>query len=89
MKKLLFLLALLPLFLLAQNSWVNVQLLTDDYPGETSWSITPPGGSPIIAQNEPNLSENTLYNDRNELSRSINYTEYNKGGIYEIIFKNY
>ena len=63
MKKLLFLLALLPLFLLAQNSWVNVQLLTDDYPGETSWSITPPGGSPIIAQNEPNLSENTLYND--------------------------
>ena len=27
-----------------QNSWVNVQLLTDDYPEETSWIITPPGG---------------------------------------------
>ena len=36
---------------LGQNSWVNVQFLTDNYSSETSWTITPPGGSPIIAQN--------------------------------------
>lgn len=46
-----------------QNSWINVQLLTDDYPEETSWTITPPGGSPIIGQNDSNLAENTFYSD--------------------------
>ena len=65
MKKLqlLLLTLLIPFLGYTQNSWINIQLLTDDYPEETSWTITPPGGSPIIAQNEPNLSENTLYND--------------------------
>ena len=28
----------------SQNSWINIQLLTDNYPTETSWQITPPGG---------------------------------------------
>ena len=51
MRLILFLLTFLPLVTLGQNSWVNVQLLTDNYPSETSWNITPPGGSPIIAQN--------------------------------------
>ena len=27
---------------LGQNSWVNVQFLTDNYSSETSWTITPP-----------------------------------------------
>lgn len=46
-----------------QNSWVNVQLLTDNYSSETSWTITPPGGSPIIAQNDSSLTSLTLYSD--------------------------
>ena len=71
MKKLLFLLTLLPTILLAQNSWVNVQLLTDDYPGETSWTITPPNGSPIIAQNDSGLAPNTLYSDTIPLGGDI------------------
>ena len=39
MRKLLFLLALLPSILFAQDSWVNVQVQPDNYPGETSWEI--------------------------------------------------
>ena len=74
MKKLLLLLALLPSFLFSQNSWVNVQLLTDDYPEETSWTITPPSGSPIIAQNDSLLEENTLSDKGNMfLSLIIKY----------------
>ena len=46
MRKILVLLALLPTVIFAQNSWINIQLLTDDYPEETSWTITPPGGAP-------------------------------------------
>ena len=45
----------------AQNSWINIQLLTDDYPTETSWNITPPNGSPIIIQNGSGMLPNTLY----------------------------
>mgnify|MGYP001231352510 CR=1 FL=1 len=61
MKKLLLILALLPTMLLAQNSWINIQLLTDNYPGETSWQITPPGGSPIIIGNDSITESNFLY----------------------------
>jgi len=43
------------------DSWIHVQLMTDDYPDETTWTITPPGGSPIILQNESNMLPNTLY----------------------------
>ena len=61
MKKLLLLSLLVPFLGLAQNSWINIQLLTDNYPTETSWNITPPNGSPIIIQNESNMTPNTLY----------------------------
>ena len=71
MRKFLFLLALLPTVLLAQNSWVNVQLLTDNYAGETSWTITPPNGSPIIAQSDSVLQDNTLYSDTIPLGGDI------------------
>ena len=71
MRKFLFLLALLPTVLLAQNSWVNVQLLTDNYAGETSWTITPPNGSPIIAQSDSVLQDNTLYSDTIPLGGNI------------------
>ena len=48
MKKLILLLILLPSILFAQNSWINIQLLTDDYPVETSWTITPPAGRLVL-----------------------------------------
>ena len=67
MKKLAYLFVLLFWLCVAsafgQNSWINVQLLTDNYPEETSWNITPPGGFPIIAQSDSNLEEVTFYSD--------------------------
>ena len=71
MKKLLLVLALLPTILLAQNSWINIQLLTDNYPTETSWQITPPGGSPIIIQNDSAMLPNTLYDTTIALGGTI------------------
>ena len=40
MKKLLLLWALMPLFLLAQDSWVNVEFQFDQYADEVSWSLS-------------------------------------------------
>ena len=71
MKRILFILLLLPTLLQAQNSWVNVQLYTDNYPEETSWTITPPGGSPIIAQNDSGMIDLTLYSDTIQLGGTI------------------
>ena len=63
MKKLqlLLLTLLIPFLGFTQSSWINIQLLTDDYPTETSWQITPPGGYPIIIQNDSEMLPNTLY----------------------------
>ena len=63
MKKLqlLLLTLLIPFLGYTQNSWINIQLLTDGYADETSWTITPPGGSPIIAQSDSILTDYTLY----------------------------
>ena len=60
MKKLL-LLVLLPLMVISQDSWINIKLQTDNYPEETSWQITPPGGSPIIIGNDSITEANFLY----------------------------
>ena len=48
MKKLI-LLFLLPLLVVSQNSWVNIQLQTDNYPEETSWTIYDISGAAIAA----------------------------------------
>ena len=62
MKKLLLLLTLLTPFLgFTQNSWINIQLMTDNYPNETSWQITPSNGSPIIIGQDPAVGINQLY----------------------------
>ena len=63
MKKLqlLLLTLLIPFLGYTQNSWINIQLLTDNYPSETSWQITPPGGSPIIIGNDSITESNFLY----------------------------
>ena len=55
----------------AQNSWINIQLLTDDYPVETSWQITQGDYPIIIAQSGAELLPNTLYNDTVLLSGPI------------------
>jgi len=47
----------------AQDSWINIQLLTDDYPVETSLQIVQQSDSSVIFQNDPNLQPNTLYSD--------------------------
>ena len=63
MRKLLILLAFLPSVLLAQGpSWINVQLLTDNYPGETSWEILNFNGD-TIAQGDSYIDSNTLYDN--------------------------
>ena len=62
MKKLiLLLLTLCSTTLFSQNSWINIQLMTDDYPNETSWQITPSNGSPIIIGQDPAQGINQLY----------------------------
>ncbi len=40
MKKLLFLLALLPMLLLTQNTWVNVEFQFDGYADEVTWNLS-------------------------------------------------
>jgi len=71
MKRILFLILLLPNIIYSQNSWINVQLFTDNYAEETSWTITPPGGSPIIAQSDSTLTDLTLYSDTIPLGGDI------------------
>ena len=61
MKKLILLFTLIPTLLFSQGSWIHIQLMTDNYPSETSWNITPPGGSPIIVENDSNMLPNTMY----------------------------
>ena len=60
-KILLYILTLISLNLSAQSSWINIQLMTDDYPEETSWQITPPGGYPIIIGDDSLTQPNFLY----------------------------
>ncbi|MAB65309.1 MAG: hypothetical protein CL662_00570, partial [Bacteroidetes bacterium] len=43
------------------DSWVNVQLFTDEYSEETSWTITDSNGLPIAQNNT--LLPNTLHSD--------------------------
>ena len=73
MKKLqlLLLILLIPFLGYTQGSWIHIQLMTDDYPSETSWNITPPGGSPIIIENDSNMLPNTLYDTIVQLGGTI------------------
>jgi len=80
MRKILVLLALLPTVIFGQNSWINIQLLTDDYPEETSWTITPPGGSPIIAQSDSIMQDQTLYDTTIDVGGTIILNLYDQYG---------
>jgi len=59
MKKLLVVLALLPTMLFAQNSWINIQYLTDNYPTENSWELLDSYGS-VVIESDSNWVLNTL-----------------------------
>jgi len=62
MKKLILILfTLFSTTIFSQNSWINIQLMTDDFPNETSWQITPSTGSPIIIGQDPAQGINQLY----------------------------
>jgi len=50
----------------AQDSWVKVVLLTDDYPVETSWYIID-ANNDTIAQSQEGMLENTVYEDSVDL----------------------
>ena len=80
MKKLIFLFALIPTLLFSQGSWIHIQLMTDDYPSETSWNITPPGGSPIIIENDSNMLPNTIYDTIVQLGGTIVASIYDQYG---------
>ena len=80
MKKLLLILALIPTLLFSQGSWIHIQLMTDDYPSETSWNITPPGGSPIIIENDSNMLPNTMYDTIVQLGGTIVASIYDQYG---------
>ena len=59
MKKLIFLL-LVPILVFTQESWIHIQLQTDQYPGETSWELYDISGA-AIAVNEPFLLPEFLH----------------------------
>ncbi len=80
MKKLILILLLIPFLGFTQTSWINIQLLTDDYPEETSWTITPPGGSPIIAQSDSIMQDQTLYDTTINLGGTIIVNLYDQYG---------
>ena len=80
MKKLILLFTLIPTLLFSQGSWIHIQLMTDDYPSETSWNITPPGGSPIIIENDSNMLPNTMYDTIVQLGGTIIASIYDQFG---------
>ena len=67
----LYILTLISLNLSAQSSWINIQLMTDNYPEETSWQITPPGGYPIIIGDDSITQPNFLYDTTITLGGTI------------------
>ena len=76
MKKLLFLLAFLPTMLTAQNSWINIQYLSDNYPSEISWEVLDGYGS-VVVESDSNYIINSL------LDTIINLD----AGTYTVCFK--
>ena len=61
MKKIfIYLLTLLSLNLSAQNSWVNIQYLSDDYPTEISWELLDPYNN-VILESDSNFVITTLF----------------------------
>jgi hypothetical protein len=70
-KYILGLLLSLPYIVLSQNSWINIELLTDTYPSETTWKITPPGGTPVLASNDTGMLPNTVYTQFLEVGGQI------------------
>ena len=78
MKKLLLLL-LIPILAFTQDSWINIDIHTDDWPEETSWELLDSNDS-IIATGGPYEDVYTLYSELIEL---------NSGDYYYFLFDSY
>ena len=50
---------LLPILSLAQNSWINIQYLSDNYPSEISWEVLDGYGS-VVVESDSNYVINSL-----------------------------
>ena len=66
MKKLLLLL-LIPILAFTQDSWINIDIHTDDWPEETSWELLD-SDSTVIASGGPYEFEQTLYSETIDLN---------------------
>ena len=67
MKKLLFLLALLPSLLLAQDSWLNVEFDFDGYADEVSWNLYNSTGDTIASGGEYANGQSTAFHQIDSL----------------------
>ena len=70
MKKLLLVLALLPTMLLGQNSWINIQYLSDNYPSEISWELLDSNDS-IVLESNSNYIINAVFDTMVNINSGI------------------
>ena len=89
MKKFLLVL-LLPFLALTQDSWINIDIHTDDWPEETSWELLDES-EVVIASGGPYESEQTLYSETINLNSGeyadIKFTQgtsASKNGRFEV-----
>ena len=66
MKKLLLFL-LLPILAFTQDSWINIDVHTDDWPEETTWELVD-SNDVAIASGGPYELDQTLYSETVELN---------------------
>ncbi len=78
MKKLLLFL-LLPILAFTQDSWINIDVHTDDWPEETTWELVD-SNDVAIASGGPYELDQTLYSETVEL---------NSGEYYYFLFDSY
>ena len=72
MKRIILILLLLPSVIFAQNSWINIQYLSDNYPSEISWEVLDGYGS-VVIESDSNYILNSLLDTTITLP-SGNYT---------------
>jgi hypothetical protein len=60
MKKLILLILLIPFLGFTQNSWINIQYMSDNYPTEISWEILDGYGT-VVIESDSNFVITTLF----------------------------
>ncbi len=66
----LYILTLISINLSAQNSWINIQYLSDDYPTEISWELLDSYNN-IILESDSNFLITTLFDTTINLNSGI------------------